>query len=63
MEANDLVEDALYQAAISGNVRAIEIWLYNRSPEKWADRRQSKVEMTGKEGEPLTIKVELMDDE
>lgn len=29
------VESALYEAAISGNVPAIQMWLYNRAPHRW----------------------------
>lgn len=47
MEANDLVVDALYQAALAGNVVAIQVWLYNRCPDEWADRRQQKTEHSG----------------
>lgn len=39
MEANEQVENALYEAALSGNVVAIQVWLYNRMRERWADRR------------------------
>jgi hypothetical protein len=39
MDANELVEDALFQAASSGNVTAIQVWLYNRTPERWRDMR------------------------
>jgi len=39
-EANEGVEDALYQSAMRGNVVAQQVWLYNRCPELWADRRQ-----------------------
>ena len=51
MEANELVEDALFQAARSGNTTAMQVWLYNRNPDRWADRR--KHEFTGKDGAPL----------
>ena len=40
MLANEEVENALYQAAVSGNVTACQVWLYNRAPDKWADKRQ-----------------------
>lgn len=41
MEANEVVEDALYKAATKGgNVVAQQVWLYNRSPDRWADRRK-----------------------
>lgn len=33
------VEDALKMAALSGNVTAIQVFLYNRAPDKWGDRR------------------------
>ena len=33
------VEDALFQAAKSGNVTAIQVWLYNRCPERWMSKR------------------------
>ncbi|MGH2469638.1 MAG: hypothetical protein ACRDGF_06165 [Chloroflexota bacterium] len=39
LAANEPVEDALYQAAVSGNVRAEEVWLYNRLPDRWKDQR------------------------
>ena len=42
------VENALYQAAIDGNMTAIIFWLKNRKPEKWRDRQQ--VEMSGEVG-------------
>lgn len=42
-EAHDLVEDALHQAAVSGNVTACQVWLYNRRPGRWKDRRNLSV--------------------
>jgi hypothetical protein len=50
-EAHGQVEDALFQAAVSGNVTAIQVWLYNRRPERWKDRRNHQV--TGKGGGPI----------
>lgn len=41
-EANELVEDALFEAAVSGNTTAIQVWLYNRAPERWQDRRGAR---------------------
>jgi hypothetical protein len=32
LEANQKVENALFEAAMSGNVTAIQVWLYNRMP-------------------------------
>jgi len=39
MEANETVESALFEAAQSGNVVAMQVWLYNRMPERWRDKR------------------------
>ena len=43
------VEKSLYQAAISGNVTAQQVYLYNRDASQWADRRtvNSDVHLTG----------------
>jgi len=43
MDANEEVEDALFMAATSGNVTAIQVWLYNRWPERWRDARNLNV--------------------
>lgn len=43
MHADEAVEDAMYQAACAGNVVACQVWLYNRQPHKWADRRKVDV--------------------
>lgn len=37
-EADEEVETALYDAAVSGNVTAIQTWLYNRVEAKWSPR-------------------------
>jgi hypothetical protein len=55
MDANEEVEDALFQAALSGNVTAVQVWLYNRWPDRWADRRNVRV--TGEGGGPVAHKV------
>ena len=34
------VENALYNAAINGNVQAMIFWLKNRKPQQWKDRRE-----------------------
>lgn len=44
MEANQIVEDALFQAAASGNVIACQVWLYNREPDRWMDMRRIGVQ-------------------
>jgi predicted transcriptional regulator len=55
LDATEPVEDALYQAALSGNVVAIQVWLYNRASEQWKDKRQLKTEITGKDGGAIEI--------
>ena len=51
LAANEQVENAMYQAALSGNVTACQVWLYNRLPGRWADKRRT--EMTGPDGGPI----------
>jgi hypothetical protein len=61
-EADDEVENALYQAAISGNVTACQVWLYNRRKDKWTDRRNVRTEITGRDGGPIEVdQVELLE--
>jgi len=43
MEANENVENALYEAALAGNVTAIQVWLYNRAAGLWSDKRVAPV--------------------
>jgi len=50
-----LVEDALYAAAMSGNVKAQIFWLCNRAPERWRSARVE--EITGAGGGPLVQEV------
>lgn len=40
MDACEQVEYALFQKALKGDVIAIQVWLYNRKPAEWSDRRQ-----------------------
>ena len=48
------VVNSLYEAAQSGNVTAIQVWLYNRRPGDWKDKRN--VAVTGEGGGPVVIK-------
>lgn len=42
LDANEAVEDALFKAAtVDRNVTAIQVWLYNRCPDEWADKRRT----------------------
>ena len=44
------VENALYNAAINGNVQAMIFWLKNRKPSQWRDKREhSEIELMRKE--------------
>ena len=48
-EANEVVENALFVAATQDkNVTAMTVWLYNRAPTEWSDRKVLKAEHTGK---------------
>ena len=38
------VENALYQAALSGNTTAMIFWLKNRKPDKWREKREEETE-------------------
>lgn len=38
------VENALYQAALSGNTTAMIFWLKNRKPDKWRKKREEDTE-------------------
>lgn len=42
--ANGLVEEALFEKARQGEGWAVQMWLYNRAPERWKDRRQINVQ-------------------
>ncbi|HOK27828.1 MAG TPA: hypothetical protein PLI21_02245, partial [Methanomassiliicoccaceae archaeon] len=42
-ESLEAVEDALYQAAISGNINAIKMILYNRDPERWSEKQAPNI--------------------
>jgi hypothetical protein len=40
---DEAAEKVLYDKAINGHMRALEIWLFNRLPNRWADRKQVDV--------------------
>ena len=60
MLANEEVENALYTAAVSGNVTACQVWLYNRIPDAWADRRNIKAEICGKDSGPIQTDMKVI---
>ena len=53
MDANELIEQAMFNSALKGNVTAQQVWLYNRDPDHWRDRRN--IELTGKNGGPMQV--------
>lgn len=55
LDANEVVEDSLYQAAQAGNVVAMQVWLYNRMPDRWKDQRNLRAEVSGPEGGPIAV--------
>lgn len=52
-EGNERIEDAMYEAALNGNVTAQQVWLYNRASDRWRDRRN--VSVTGADGGPVQV--------
>ena len=56
MSAIEAVEDALYKAALEGNVVAMQVILYNRAPYRWADKRRVSHEHSGPGGGPIEFK-------
>lgn len=59
MDANELVEQALFKAALDGNVTAQQVWLYNRCPDRWRDRRN--IQWSGDQNNPVRIKLRWID--
>ena len=53
MDANELIEQALFKTALKGNVTAQQVWLYNRNPGSWQDMRNIK--LSGDKDNPLTF--------
>ena len=50
------VENALYEAATSGNVTAIQVFLYNRDPKRWSDKRN--IQLAGEGGGPIKVDID-----
>ena len=54
------VENALYNAAINGNVQAMIFWLKNRKPQQWKDKQEhSQSELQKQELELRERKLKL----
>lgn len=41
--ANATIEQALFNKASAGNVAAIQMWLFNREPDRWRDVRRIEI--------------------
>lgn len=55
--SDEEVENALYKAALGGNITAQIFWLKNRRPEKWRD----KPDTDKKEAIEIIVKKEIID--
>lgn len=42
--ATDSVENALFEAAVGGDVKAQQVWLFNRRKQTWSDSKNLKVD-------------------
>lgn len=45
--ADEGIEQALYAKAKSGNMTAMQLWLYNRKPERWKDVKRIEMKIDG----------------
>lgn len=59
-DANELVEQAMFNSALKGNVTAQQVWLYNRDPEHWQDKRN--IAIGGDKDNPLNINIKTVAD-
>jgi len=50
------MENALFEAGTSGNVTAQQVYLYNRNPRRWADRRNIRI--AGEGGGPVEVEID-----
>src|SRR3954470_11349202 len=41
--ANGTVEESLFNRAVAGNVAAMQMWLFNREPDRWRDIKRIEV--------------------
>ena len=56
LDAIGKVVNALHEAATSGNVTAIQVFLYNRDPVNWKDKRN--IQLGGLDGGPVKVEVD-----
>jgi len=53
LDAIGKVVNALHEAAVRGNVTAIQVFLYNRDPVNWKDKRN--IQLGGLDGGPVKV--------
>lgn len=56
LDAIGKVVNALHEAATSGNVTAIQVFLYNRDPVNWKDKRN--IQLGGLDGGPVKVDID-----
>lgn len=45
--ATESIEETLHRVARGGNVSAIQMWLYNRAPDRWKDVKRIETTVSG----------------
>jgi hypothetical protein len=58
-DSHEVVEDALFQAASSGNVTAMIFYLCNRMPEKWQNVQKVQNTHAAPDGGPMEHRVDM----
>lgn len=54
--ATDTVENALFEAAVGGDVKAQQVWLFNRRKQAWSDSKNLKVDANVQATNQFTIR-------
>lgn len=57
MDSGELRVTKMIRKQVAPDTGAAAFWLKNRKPDVWRDKQE--VEHTGKDGEPMTFKIEL----
>ena len=57
MDSGELRVTKKIRKQVAPDTGAAAFWLKNRKPDVWRDKQE--VEHTGKDGEPMTFKIEL----
>jgi len=59
-DSNELIEQAMFNTALKGNVTAQQVILYNRMPERWRDRRN--IVLSGDRDSPIEMNIRTVAD-